>query len=146
MISRWISPPDHPVQRLLYDLKMGGNNHPAAGALFVVITGKIEPILFALYTACSGLEVSSCHPPAFPGAPAGIPRVKAAQSQTGRDLCLSVISLAERLHRDVSAGQFEVSDFVRPLNFFQATNHFPIFARPFKHVGKVQPTQVASPR
>lgn len=83
---------NHPVERPLYHLVMLRDDHSAAGALLKEVAGKVESVLFTLYTACSSLKVSSRHPPAFPGAPAGIPRVKAAQPQAGRRLCLSVMS------------------------------------------------------
>jgi len=68
------------------------DNHSAASALLKEVPGEIEPVLFTLYTACSGLKISSRHPPAFPGAPAGISSVKAAQPQASRRLLLSVMS------------------------------------------------------
>lgn len=66
-----------PVQRLLYDLVVWRDYNPAAGALLEEVAGEVHPVFFALYAPCSGLVVSSRHPLAFPGAPAGIPRGRA---------------------------------------------------------------------
>lgn len=66
-----------PVQRLLYALMVWRDYHPAAGALFKEVPGKVHSVFFILYAPCSSLVVSSRHSLAFPGAPAGIPHGRA---------------------------------------------------------------------